>query len=309
MNYTKGEHTFLSSDGEHQIKYYVYVPNGDIKGMFQISHGMCEYIERYEPFIDFLTGKGFLVFGNDHLGHKGSVKTPSDLGYMGREGGWKHMYEDVHTLSKMMKKEYPDLKLFLFGHSMGSFIARAVMANYISDYDGVIICGTSGSNPMAAMGLGLIRFLRFFRGDRAKSMLVTKCSFGNYNSRYQDVKTGVEWLTRDTKVQEVYINDPYCNYTFSLAAYNDLLSVLSYVSTDNWYNLIPEDIPLFVISGDMDPVGNWGEGIREVDEKLRKKERKHYSMKLYPEMRHELLNEIGKEEVYEDILSWLIKYL
>lgn len=309
MNYTKEEYTFLGSNGENQIKYYVYSPNTEAKAMFQISHGMCEYVERYEGFIDFLTGKGFLVFGNDHLGHKGSVNSQADLGYMGDEGGWKHMYEDVHTLSKMMKKEHPGLKLFLFGHSMGSFIVRAVMANYSPDYDGVILCGTSGTNPMTALGLKVVRFLRFFRSGKAKSLFVTAGSFKNYNSRYEKVVTGYEWLSRDVKIQEAFTKDPYTHFTFSLAGYNDLFNVLTYVSSDNWYNLIPEELPLFVISGDMDPVGDWGEGVREVDEKLRRKDRKNYDMKLYPEMRHEILNEIGKEEVYEDIHAWINKYL
>ncbi len=309
MNYTKEEYSFLSSNEKNQIKYYVYVPKGEIKAMFQISHGMCEYVERYEDFIDFLTGKGFLVFGNDHLGHKGSVNSKADLGYMGAEGGWKHMYEDVHTLSKMMKKEHPGLKLFLFGHSMGSFIVRAVMANYVTDYDGVILCGTSGTNPMTALGLKVVRFLRMFRSGKAKSLFVTAGSFKDYNSRYDKVHSGYEWLSRDVKIQEEFTKDPYTNFTFSLAGYNDLFEMLTYISADNWYNLIPENLPLFMISGDMDPVGNWGDGIREVDEKLRRKDRKEYAMKLYPDMRHEILNEIGKEEVYEDIHSWLIKYV
>lgn len=305
MNYTKKEGSYLSSNEINEIRYYTYIPKGEIRGMLQISHGMCEYVERYEPFIDYLTEKGILVFGNDHLGHKGSVVSKADLGHMGHEGGWRHMYEDVHTLSRMMKKEYPGLKLFLFGHSMGSFIARAVLANYVAEYHGAILCGTSGSNPMMETGLRTIRFLRFFRGDRAKSALVTKGSFGHYNSRYDKVVTGYEWLSRDEKVAEAFLKDEYCNFTFSLAGYHDLLSVLGYVSTDNWYNLIPEEFPLFMVSGDMDPVGAWGDGIMEVDEKLRRKDRKDYTMKLYPDMRHEILNEIGKEEPYEDIYSWI----
>lgn len=309
MNYTKQENTFLSSNGENQIKYYVYVPLGEVRALFQLSHGMCEYVERYEGFIDYLTRQGFLVFGNDHLGHKGSVKSQADLGYMGDEGGWRHMYEDVHTLSKRMKKEYPNLKLFLFGHSMGSFIVRAVMANYITDYDGVILCGTSGTNPMTTLGLKVVSFLRIFKKGRAKSLFVTAGSFKDYNSRYDKVTNTYEWLSRDRQIQEAFAKDPYTHFTFSLAGYNDLFNMLDYISSDNWYNIIPEDIPLFVISGDMDPVGSWGDGIREVDEKLRRKDRKNYDMKLYPDMRHEILNEIGKEEVYEDIRSWLMKYL
>ena len=309
MNYTKREDTFLSSNEVVQIKYYVYVPNGEIKALFQITHGMCEYIERYEPFIDYLTGHGFLVFGNDHLGHKGSVEKLEDLGYMGRDNGWKHMYEDVHTLSKMMKKEYPGFKLFLLGHSMGSFVARAIMANYPTDYDGVIISGTSGRNPMTGLGLKLVSFLMLFKKPRGRSAFLVKTAFKGYNSRFENVVYGSEWLSRDVAIQEAYLKDPYTNFSFTLAGYKDLFSILDYVTNDNWYNLIPEELPIFMVSGDMDPVGSWGDGVREVDEKLRQKERKHYEMKLYPDMRHEVLNEIGKEEAYEDIRKWVEKYL
>ena len=305
MNYSKEEGTFLSSNGENQIRYYVYTPVGEIRAMLQISHGMCEYVERYEPFIEYITEKGILVFGNDHLGHKGSVKSKEDLGYMGHSGGWKCMYEDVHTLSKMMRKKYPQLQLFLFGHSMGSFIARSALANFASDYDGAIICRTSGANSMAEIGLKLVRLVRRIRGERVRSVFLTKMLFGKYNSRYKNVKNGYEWLSRDENVVKKYMEDEDCMFVFTAAGYEDLLNVLCYVSSDNWYNLIPEELPLFIISGDMDPVGTWGDGVREVDEKLRSKERADYKMKLYPDMRHEILNETGKEEVYRDILDWI----
>lgn len=307
MNYKKTTGTFLSSNGMNSIAYYVYEPIGEIKGMMQISHGMCEYIERYEPHIDHFTKEGYLVFGNDHLGHKGSVSAKADLGYMGSKGGWKHMVDDVHTLSMMMKEAHPDLKLCLFGHSMGSFIARAVLGKYGSDYDRAIICGTGGTNKMAGMGLKMIHVVRKLQGERTRSKFLTNTSFGSYNNKYENVRTPYDWLTRDEKVVDAYMVDEYCMFTFTAAAYEDLISVLRHVSTDAWYDSIPKSLPLLVISGDMDPVGGWGEGVKEVDQRLRQRSLNDYTMILYPGMRHEILNEVGREKVYEDIVSFLNK--
>ena len=305
MNYKKTTGTFLSSDGINAIAYYVYEPMGEIKGMMQISHGMCEYIERYEPHIEYFTKHGYLVFGNDHLGHKGSVSSKDQLGYMGKKDGWKHMVEDVHTLSLMMKETYKELPLCLFGHSMGSFIARAVIGYYGSDYDRAIICGTGGKNKMANMGLKLIHLTRAIKGDRTRSKFLTALSFGNYNSKYENVRTDFDWLTRDENVVNEYMKDEYCMFMFTAAAYEDLISVLKHVNEDEWYDSVPEQLPIFLISGDMDPVGGWSEGVKEVDERLRKRPHAVYKMKLYKDMRHELLNEVGREEVYEDILNFL----
>lgn len=307
MAYRKTVDTFLSSDKKTNITYYVYEPEGEVTAMMQISHGMCEYIERYEPHISYFTSRGILVFGNDHLGHKRSVKTDEDLGYMGSCDGWKHMYEDVHTMSVMMKKRYPSLPLFLFGHSMGSFVARAAIGDYGKDYDGAIICGTGGTNKLLGFGLTAIHISRRLRGERARSAFLTKLSFGSYNKRYDRVRTPQDWLSRDEVVVDVYRKDKYCMFTFTTAGYEDLLSILDYVSQDRWYDSVPEKLPVFLIAGQMDPVGDFGEGVKEVYERLKQRPRKKCEMKLYPGMRHEILNEIGKEEVYEDIVNFIQK--
>ncbi len=309
MAFNKTTGTFTSTNGINQIRYYVYQPEGDIRGIMQISHGMCEYIERYEPHIEFFTSQGILVCGNDHLGHKGSVKSDDDLGYMGSKDGWKMMYQDVHQLTLIMKQEYPEVPYVLFGHSMGSFIARAVIGNYGKEYDGAIICGTGGTNKMIGMGLKMIHFIRKIKGERTRSNLLKKLSFGNYNSKYNKARTEYDWLTNNEAVVDTYMKDKYCMFDFTAAGYEDLLSVLNYVSQDSWYDSIPEELPLLLISGAMDPVGDWGNGIKEVDQRLKQRAHKEYSMKLYDNLRHEILNENEKErnEVYQDILSFLNK--
>lgn len=306
MNHTKSVKKVLSTDGITNLTYYVYEPIQQPRALLQLSHGMCEYVERYEPMIEFLTGEGFLVFGNDHLGHKNSVATEADLGYMGGTAeGYKFMYRDIIGLGTEMKKMYPDLKLFLFGHSMGSFLARAVIVNCVDLYSGVIICGTSGSNPALGAGKIVIKIVKGLRGKRARSALLTKLFFGTYNNKYEQVRTPQDWLTRDEQIVDCYLKDKYCTFVFTANGYENLANLLEYVTSEEWYHSLQKDLPIYLISGQMDPVGGWGKGILEVDEKIRKVEPKDYSMKLYPEMRHEIHNELGKEEVYQDILDWL----
>ncbi len=301
----KSQGTFKSKNGVNDIAYYVYKPEGEIKGIIQISHGMCEYIERYEGDIEPFLNAGYLVCGNDHLGHKGSVKSDDDLGYMGPKDGWIHMYEDVHEMTNVIKGQYPGLPVFLLGHSMGSFIARAVIRNYGNEYAGAIISGTAGGNPQAKMGLNMVKLLKKLRGDRYRSKMLTNLSFGSYNKRYKDVRTDYDWLTRDPEVVDVYMKDKYDMFTFTTSGYECLMNVLMYVTCDEWYDSVPASLPLILVSGADDPVGGWGDGIKEVDSKLKAKDRKDYSCKLYDGMRHELFHEIGKEEVYSDILAFL----
>lgn len=309
MNYQKETGNFVSSQGTTDITYYVYKPLEEPVAMLQISHGMCEYVERYEPFIDFLARHRILVFGNNHLGHKGSVQDGNAMGFMAHRDGWKCMCRDVIFLGKKMKEQYPHLKLFLMGHSMGSFIARSVVADNPEIYSGAAFLGTGGKNPMLKVGKRVIKGAKAVKGERYRSPLLTKLIFGNYNAKYENPRTMYDWLTRDEKVVDAYLKDENCTFVFTVSGYENLLAVNEYANSQECFEKIPVDMPVFLLSGDGDPVGNWGDGIREVDERFRKKGMKDYTMKLYPGMRHELLNEIGKEEVYQDLLEWLQQHI
>ena len=303
--YQKKEGSFASSNGVNEIQYFIYEPEGETKAMIQLVHGMCEYIERYEPYIEFLTEKGLLVYGDNHLGHKGSVRGPQDMGFFAEEDGWTCLVKDEYRLTKIMKEAYPGLPLFLYGHSMGSFISRAYVTSHADELQGLILSGTAGSNSALSMGMKLAGFVKRLRGERSQSALLSMMMFGSYNKRYKDAKSAYAWLTRDEKVVEAYEADPYCGFTFSTSGYLDLMKLLEFVTSDDWYRKVPADLPIYVVSGSMDPVGGWGDGINEVSAKLKQTERADCTVKLYKDMRHEIHNEIGKEVVWNDIAGWI----
>ncbi len=309
MNYKKEMGKLQSRNGLQDITYYVYMPLTTPKAVVQIAHGMAEYLERYEPLIDYLTGQGFLVCGNDHIGHKNSSPTKDSLGYFAPKNGYTFLARDLARVTRLLQKHYPDLPYFLFGHSMGSFVARAYLTRYSDLIDGVILCGTAGSNPALPVGSLLISLVKLFKGEFHRSPFIDKLMFGSYNSHYKEVKTNFDWLTRDQSVVQKYIEDEYCGFLFTTSAYKDLTRLLKYVNSKGWYSSVPKNMPMLLIAGEMDPVGNWGKGVREVSDKLHKHGVTNLTTKLYPDMRHEIHNEIGKEEVYGDLNNWLNKQL
>lgn len=309
MNFTKETGTYPSSNGTSPITYYVYKPANPPKAILQISHGMCEYIERYEDFANFMAGHDILVCGNDHLGHRRSVSSKEDLGYFAPKDGWTYLPKDLSLLTRRMKEQYPGVPYFLFGHSMGSFIARTYLVQFGDLIDGAIICGTAGANPVLGAGKALIGAIKAIKGERFRSPFINKIMFGSYNNKYENPRTSEDWLTRDTAIVDEYREDEYCTFIFTTSAFKDLTLLLEYVNSESWFSNVSKVMPLYLISGDMDPVGNWGVGIREIEDKLKAQGLKDFTCKLYPEYRHEILNEVGKEDVYEDILQWIMERL
>lgn len=300
--------TVKSADQRTELAAYCVSPEKP-RAMVQISHGMCEYFLRYTPVAEYFASLGFLVFGHDHLGHGHTAKEPDDLGFTAAGGGATTLVEDVHNLSLYMKKQYPDLPLILFGHSMGSFIVREVVAHYGSDYSATIICGTGGPETPAGLGKMLASFLMVIFGERHRSPLLKKISFMGYNKHFGKNCDPNAWLTRDDEIIERYRNDPFCSYVFTLRAYHDLFTLVHKVSKKDWAGQLPRELPLLLISGEADPVGGNGRGVREVGRRLQAADMQDLSVILYPEMRHEILNEIDKETVWKDIAQWIEKRL
>lgn len=296
-----------SADRRTALAAYELVPETPARAMVQISHGMCEYFLRYTELAHVLAAQGFLVFGHDHLGHGNTAKAPDDLGFTVPGGGADVLVEDVHRLSLSYREAHPSLPLILFGHSMGSFVARAVLARYGADYSAAVLCGTAGPETPAAAGKLLASLLMLLRGERHRSALLKSISFSGYNKRFEKGCDPNAWLCRDEEVLRRYAADPFCNYTFTLRAYHDLFTLLSEVSRRDWAERIPKQLPLLVTGGEEDPVGGWGKGMRQVHERLCRAGCTA-ELRLYPGLRHEIHNEPEKETVWKELSEWMARF-
>lgn len=302
--YTKITGHYQSSCGKADIAYYVYVPKNEPKAIVQLSHGMCEYVERYEHFAEFLARHDILLCGNDHIGHGSSVPSDADFGYFYSNNGWQSMISDLHTLTGIVRKKYPSLPFFLFGHSMGSFLARAYITKYSRELDGAIICGTGSGVPFTSAQLVACEMIEKAYGDRHRSEKLNKIAFGAYTAMIKDARTEMDWLSRDNEVIMKYIMDKRCDFIFTINGFNNLARMMAYVNDDRWYESVRKTLPILMISGKADPVGNYGRGVKKVYSKLCS-EGCDVRMKLYDCARHELVNEINKDEVFRDVISFI----
>ncbi len=291
--------TFLSSNGESNITYRICLPDSNAKGIIQIAHGMCEYFDRYEETIKYFTDNGFVVCGNDHMGHgKGVAK--EDLGYFGSDT-WRCLADDLKQLNAIVRKSYRSLPYILIGHSMGSFVVRDYITRYADSIDGCVICGTSGSNKAVGAGLTLCSLIEKLKGPKYRSKLIKDISFSGYNKLFKREKDPLSWLCRDEAVRKAYDEDDYCGFTFTVSAYKNLFNLLKCVSDEDWAKKVPLWLPVYVISGRDDPVGNYGKGVDEVFDRLNGCELNFLKYKLYDDCRHELFNEKNRLEVCDDV--------
>lgn len=308
MSFIKKEFTFESLSGLADIHCASYLPeNGEVKAVIQIAHGMAEHLERYEKFASVLCDNGIAVYINDHIGHGKSVKNDDELGYFGKQNGWRCFVEDCYELSLIAKKENEGKPFIFFGHSMGSFIARAFSLKYAKDIDGTIYCGTARPNPAAGAGIALTKAITALKGDHYRSKLIDKIGFGTYNSKFEG-RTAFDWLTRDNDEVDKYIADPYCGFLFTSAGYGDLFSLLNYVSSKEWFDGLNKELPVLMIAGDMDPVGEYGKGVKKVETMLKDAGKTNLETILYKDARHEILNESECfDKVCEDVIGWIEK--
>jgi len=279
-------------------------------GVLQIAHGMGEYIERYDPFARYLNHKGIIVYGNDHRGHGKTIGSTAELGSFGERNAWQKVVEDMQALSRLIRRNERNLPLVLLGHSMGSFLARTYIVKGQDSLEGVIIMGTGGKPGMIGK-IGQMLIHREIRkhGWKDKSTQINKMVFGSNNKAIPNPKTSMDWLSRDEKQVELYIKDPYCGGQFDNGFYEDLLNGVLYVSNSKNLMTVPKALPLLLISGGEDPVGNRGKGVKQVEELLKSIGMKNVKTILYSGARHEILNEINRQEVFEDIFQWLSKIM
>ncbi len=285
------------------------VPDGEIRAIVQLSHGMVEFIDRYKPLAEYLAARGILVTGNDHLGHGGSIRTRNDYGYFAEPDGNRAVLDDLHAMTDLTKKLYPDVPYFLLGHSMGSFYARQYLCEYGTELDGAILMGT-GFQPKALVTLArtVCRVLAVFFGWEHRSTLVKNLSFLGYNKGLEG-RTPHDWLNRDQTEVDKYRADERCMFTFTLNAYYSMFTGILRLYDSDFLNRMPKDLPLLFLAGDADPVGEQGKGVKRAIESLKAVGVKNIQLKLYPGARHELLVETNKLEVFADIGNWLDKQL
>ncbi len=299
--------SFLSADGKTQIYCVSWKAEGtDIKGILQITHGMVEYIERYDDFAEYMTRQGYLVVGHDHLGHGESVNSPEDWGYFAEENGSDILVADMHTLRTIIQEQYPDLPYFMLGHSMGSFLLRKYLCIHHENLRGAIIMGT-GNQPdaMVKMGKGLCKFLAKLHGWRHRSNLIQNIAFAGNDSKFKGENLKNSWLTKDVEIVKAYSANPKNTFRFTLNGFYNLFDTIWYDNRKENLAKMSKKLPLFLVSGEDDPVGNFGKGVKAVYDTFEALGIQDITWKLYPEDRHEILNELDKEQVYSDIYNWI----
>ncbi|MFW5470661.1 alpha/beta hydrolase [Knoellia sp. CPCC 206435] len=288
---------------------YRWLPDGPTHGVVQIVHGMAEHAARYERFAEALTGAGYAVYAHDQRGH-GHTAAKADHGIFADRDGWSTVVADVSTVTEFAQTEHPGLPVVLFGHSMGSFVSRAYAALHSARLAGLVLSGTGGNpGPLAAVGKAVAGVQSRVRGRRHQSGLMTKLTFGQYNAAFKPARTDFDWLSRDEAEVDKYVADPLCGNVFSAAFYADLLGGLQQINRSAAFAAVPRDLPVLVFSGSADPVGGGGKGVREVAEAYRSAGLSDVTLTIYPDARHEMLNETNRDEVTADVIAWLDAHL
>ena len=301
--------TFLSNDGKTAVHAVKWTPDsGECKAILQITHGMVEFIERYQNFAEFLTAKGYMVVGHDHIGHGQSVESQEDWGYFCEGSPSDIIIEDIHKLRVMMQEEYPELPYFLLGHSMGSFMLRKYLAFYNGNLRGAIIMGT-GFIPgnISRLALKLTVVMERLLGSKHRSKLLQSLAFGEDYKGFDMTGEHPEnsWLTKDVAIVDAYYKEPRCTYMFTVNGYKGLFEAVNFSCNPENAKQIPKKLPLFIVSGAQDPVGGLGKGVKEVYDMYKSTGMYDLTYKLYENDRHEILNETDKQVVYNDLLAWM----
>ena len=297
---------FQSSTGRTSIHALKCVPDSKPRAAVQIAHGIAEHIDRYRPFMEFLADNGFVVAGNDHLGHGKSIRVPEEQGFFAEKDGWWRVVDDMDKLHDIMSNEYPELPYVLFGHSMGSFLTRTYLIKHPDKYDGVILSGTGHQSPALVLGgnaaASVMAKLNGAMGDGAK---LDSLAFGTYLNKIENPRTKFDWLSRDTEQVDKYIADPLCGFVGKIGLYHDMMQGIKFITDKKNIAQMNKEKPVYFMSGDGDPVGDYGKGVERAYKAFCDAGLHDVFMRLYPGGRHEMLNETNKEQVYQDILNWL----
>lgn len=296
---------YYESKGAGKIHGCRWMPEQPPVAVLQIVHGIAEFVERYDGFAQYLNRLGYVVVAEDHMGHGRSINGQGIQGYF--HGGWFNAVEDTYELLNNTRMEFPNLPYVLFGHSMGSFMTRTILCKYPdSGISAAIVCGT-GWQPKALLttGIAICKAVCKAEGEQNPSKALEKLVFANYNKKVEHPKTAYDWLTRDSRIVDEYIASPLCGFTPTAGLIREMLKGIHFIQEPENLSAMKKDLPVLFVSGGDDPVGSYGKGVLHAAEAFRKVGMMDVTCKLYPLGRHEILNEINREEVYEDISSWL----
>lgn len=301
---------FSSKKDGKEIFTYKFQCDDDVvvKGVVQISHGMAEHGARYKEFAKLLTDNGYNVYVNDHRGHGKTAKDLINAGYLANENGFDYLVDDIHTLTQIVKEENKGLPLILFGHSMGSFASQHYAIKYSNEIDGLILCGSNGDfGSILNLANCIVKMVTKIKGRTYRSKFIDRLFFGNSNKNFNPKKSDVDWLSRDEKEVSKYINDPMCGFICTCGFFDDFIQGLKFIEKKSNILNVRKDLPILIISGDKDPVGKDGKGIINLKSRYEKTGIEDVRCILYKDGRHEILNEINKEEVKTDIMKWIVE--
>ena len=297
---------FLSTDGKHKVFARECTPDGEVRAVLQIAHGVAEHVYRYAPFMEFLANNGFVVVANDHLGHGLSAEKDADTLYFGPRDGWMHVVDDMYALRCRTKEKYPNVPYFLMGHSMGSFVIRNYIQRHAEGLRGAVVMGTGNQPRVAALaGRAVSGFLMKTKGPRYRSPFVDSLALGGLNKPFKPARTKNDFISSDPQVVDRYCANPLCSFTFTVSAYHDMFGGMLNLSDRGRLAGMPRTLPVLLASGGQDPLGDMGKGIEKLLRTYQDLGMQDVTLRLYPGDRHEILNEQDRETVYADVAAWL----
>jgi alpha-beta hydrolase superfamily lysophospholipase len=301
------EFKVAGSDGL-PVHVYGWIPDGEVKAVLQIAHGMAEHGYRYERLAEFLNKTGYAVYANDHRGHGKSIPQGAVPGHMADENGWEKAVDDLSLINKDLKERHPGLPVFLMGHSMGSFMAQDYLARYGDSVVGAALSATNGPPGTIGKVAQLVsRIEKLRNGNEGHSTLLANMSFKAFNKAFAPNRTEFDWLSRDEAEVDKYVDDPMCGFDCSIATWIGLLDALTRIASDKAVSAMNKFKPIFIFAGDADPVGENTRGIKRLLKAYDKHGFENVDHKFYPDGRHELLNDTNRDEVMADLLAWLDK--
>ena len=294
------------TDGK-MVALHTFVPEGDVKAVVQLSHGMAEYSMRYAELGKFLCDNGIAFYAHDHRGHGETAEDIDELGFLAENDGFNRVVNDLHAMIKRCHEDFPGKKVILLGHSFGSFVSQAFIAEYGEEIDACVLCGSAGPRPLlTGSGRLLCSLVMKIKGKRSKSPLIDSIVFGPYNKKFVADGSDAAWICRDKEVVKAYDDSPLCGFKCTNEFFYDFMGGLCSIHKSKTLKKIPKNLPLFLIAGDDDPVGEYGKSVKKLYDTYQKFDLADVTLKLYPEARHQLFNEYNKADVMNDFLVWVL---